>query len=91
MKIKRVVPKSLAKVFALLYAIFGFIGGLFFLLVSLFAQSQSDGFSALIFGVGAPIILPLMYGLMGWIGGYITAWIYNVVAKRVGGVDLEVE
>ena len=42
-------------------------------------------------GTAAPIVLPLAYGIMGWISGYIGAWIYNFVAKSLGGVQVEVE
>ena len=31
----------------------------------------------LLFGVGAIIIMPIMYGIMGFIGGAITGFIYK--------------
>ncbi|TSC85628.1 MAG: hypothetical protein G01um10148_1014 [Parcubacteria group bacterium Gr01-1014_8] len=93
MKIKRITPKSLAKMSGLLYAIFGFIAGLFFLAASLIAgvQSQTAGVGAIMFGIGAPILLPLFYGAMGVVFGAVTAWLYNFVAKRVGGIEFETE
>jgi hypothetical protein len=46
MEIKRIGPKSLGKVAGLTYAIFGFIGGLFFLIISFFAQNSIDATGA---------------------------------------------
>lgn len=45
----------------------------------------------MLFGVGAIIFLPIMYGIMGFIGGAIMAFVYNVVAGIAGGVELELE
>lgn len=48
------------------------------------------GLSAL-FGVGAIIFLPIMYGIMGLIGGAIGAALYNLFAGLFGGVEVEVQ
>jgi len=40
-------------------------------------------------GVAAVIVLPLFYGLLGFIGGIITAALFNLVASMVGGVEIE--
>jgi hypothetical protein len=89
MKIKRIEPKSLAKVLGFLYAIFGFIAGIIISILALSARGENGG--SPIFGVGAIIFVPLFYSIAGFIGGYITAWIYNFVAKRVGGIEIETE
>jgi hypothetical protein len=51
---------------------------------------RSALFSA-IFGVGAVIFLPLLYGFFGAIGALISSAIYNMVAGMVGGVELTIE
>ncbi len=86
MQIKRIGPKSVARLSGFMYAVFGLIGGLFFLLVSLVASREESGFGAVAFGIAAPIVLPILYGLMGYVIGYITAWVYNFAAKRTGGI-----
>ena len=94
MKIKRIGPKSLGKVLGLTYAFFGFLGGLFFLLISLFSQNGADATNApppIVFGLIAPIAFLLLYGIFGFVGGVISAWIYNAAAKRVGGVEIETD
>ena len=92
MEIKRIGPKSLGKVAGLTYAIFGFIGGLFFLIISFFAQNSIDATGApppILFGLAAPIFFSILYGILGFVMGVVSAWIYNAAAKRVGGVEIE--
>jgi hypothetical protein len=102
MVIKRISPMSCAKVSGLLYALMGFIVGA---CVSLFAmvlggtlasQSAEMGetggqlFGAL-FGIGAIVLLPLFYGVMGFVVGAVTSVIYNFVAGVTGGLEIEVQ
>ncbi len=89
--ITKISSKSLAKLFGLMYAIFGLIAGLFMFIAFILSSAESEGGAGILFGIAAPIFLPIIYGLMGWIGGYITGGIYNVLAKRVGGIQMEVE
>jgi hypothetical protein len=44
-----------------------------------------------LFGVGFIIFLPIFYGILGFIGGLITAWTYNLVARFAGGLEIELE
>ncbi len=96
MTLRRIDPLSLAKVFGLLYTLLGLLAGA---AISLFAiagalstiQSDSAGFMGFVFGAGAIVIVPLFYGALGFVGGFITAIFYNLVAKLAGGVVLELE
>jgi hypothetical protein len=89
MQIRRIVPRPLAILSGVMYAIFGFVAGLFMLTLSLI-DTSSPG-EARLMSMLAPIVFSLGYGLMGLIMGYIGAWLYNAVAKRVGGIELETE
>ena len=44
-----------------------------------------------LFGVGAVIFLPIIYGVLGAIGGALTAVFYNIIAGMVGGLQIETE
>jgi hypothetical protein len=44
-----------------------------------------------LFGAGAVILLPICYGIFGFIGTLIGAWLFNVAAGIVGGVEVEVK
>ena len=96
MTIKRIDPMSCAKISGLLYAILGFIAGCFFALISLSgfgkgAPGVGGGGFGMMFGVGAIIILPIVYGLLGFLGSLIGAAIYNGLAKAVGGIVIQTE
>jgi len=95
MVVKRVVPLSVAKVAGTLYAFLGLIFGALFSLIAItggLASEQSGaGMFGAIFGVGAIIIAPILYGAMGFVMSLIMAAIYNLVAGMVGGVEIDVQ
>jgi len=37
------------------------------------------------------ILAPVFYGAMGLALGALTAWVYNLVARRIGGIQLELK
>jgi hypothetical protein len=100
MVIKRVGPISCAKVLGLLYALIGFLVGAVISVLAVvvgglvpdqapLGATNQQMFGAL-FGVGAIVLLPIFYGLMGFIGGAIGAVIYNFVAGATGGLEIDV-
>ena len=95
MVLKSVGVFSAGKISGLLYAGVGLIAGVFvsmFSFLGAFASMQSEGaFIGLIMGVGAVIVLPVLYGVMGFVGGIIGAFLYNLIAGLVGGFELELE
>ncbi len=42
-------------------------------------------------GIAVMIILPIVYGIIGFILGVISALVYNIFASMVGGVAFEIE
>jgi hypothetical protein len=101
MVVKSVGVLSVGKVFACLYALLGLIVGGIFSLVALASASagaaaggappeaQRAGVVALLLGAGAIIIMPILYGVGGFVGGIIVAVLYNVVAAITGGIEIE--
>jgi hypothetical protein len=96
MIVKRVGVLSIAKMEALILAVFGLIigvfYGMFFALLSA-AMSSSSGNSIAVGGMGiaAVFIFPIIYGILGFIAGAIGALLYNFAAGFMGGVELELE
>ena len=90
MQIKRIGPRSLGKLLGFMYAVIGLIIGA---VISIFALMEGDADTGRIhaFGIAAIVALPIFYGLIGLVGGYVSAWIYNFIAKRVGGIEIETE
>jgi hypothetical protein len=96
--ITRVGPLSLAKFLGCLYAVIGLIVGLFVAVFALFgfalgAAISGDGTSLLgaFLGVGAVIFLPIFYGVLGFIGGLLVGFLFNVVASMTGGLEIGLE
>jgi hypothetical protein len=71
-----------AKVVGALYFILGEVGGVIFALTALFQGHPIRAVLALIF-FGA------IYGILGFIVTAITAWLYNLIAARIGGIEFE--
>ena len=92
-RIKSVGVLSCAKMLGVLYGCMGLllipialIGGL----ASMATQQTNGaigGAAMLAFG----IIAPFLYGGMGFVFGAIGAWIYNLIAKRLGGIEIQLE
>ena len=99
MVVKHVAPLSVAKVAGVLYALMGLCLGALFSLIGMagaFAFDRSQApfpfpFAGLMFGVGAVIIMPIFYGIFGFIFSLIGAALYNLVAGWVGGVEVELQ
>jgi hypothetical protein len=94
MVINRIGAISLAKISATLYAIIGLIVGALFSLAAmagaLASGDDNAGLFGAMFGVGAVVLFPLIYGCMGFVASLIGAWLYNLLAGMVGGVELDV-
>ena len=96
MTIKNVRVLSLAKILGSVYAGLGLVFGLIFAAIALLGVgplangSDAPAILGLLMGGGAVVFLQLAYGIMGFIGGSIVGTIYNVAAKIVGGLEVEV-
>jgi hypothetical protein len=86
--------RSCAKVSALLYALIGFVIGALLSVVSLVGAVAAEDAPGAAFGmasgIGAIIVLPLLYGTFGFLGTLLAAWLYNVAAGFVGGIEIDV-
>ena len=91
--VKSVGVLSVAKIMGLIYSCMGLIFAPIFLLVGLMGSlvGQDKTPFAGIFGVVFAILMPVFYGVLGFIAGAIGALLYNLFAKWVGGFELELE
>jgi hypothetical protein len=88
-------PVSVAVTVAVVNAVMGLVIGALISLASLAIPSAGlfgggNMFFPAMGGMAASIIiLPLVYGVLGFIGGLICAWVYNLVARVTGGLVVE--
>lgn len=96
-RLKKIDPLQLGKMLAVIYGLGSLVFVPFFLLfgalASMAPQSEEMPTMPMMMGMGAGFILfaPIAYAIMGFLSGLIGAFIYNVVAKWIGGVEVEVE
>jgi transmembrane protein DUF3566 len=98
--LKRIGPGSAFKVGLVTYAILGLVIGACIAFFSMIAGSlgglagSESGAGAralgLGMGLGAIIIVPIAYGILGGIGAAIGAFIYNLAAGWIGGLEVDI-
>jgi hypothetical protein len=92
--VKRIGPGSAFKIGLALYGLMGLIIGVIFALVSMLggalAPASQAGVFRMFFGAGAIIAFPIFYGIIGGIGGALSALLYNLVAGWVGGLEVDI-
>jgi hypothetical protein len=101
MVIRRLGVWSVARLYGAILAVMGLLIGACFALAATIggmagAMRNSDsGFASgawgALFGVGAIIILPLFYGVLGVVTGAIAAALYNLFAGMLGGIEIEMD
>jgi hypothetical protein len=98
MIVRRIGPWSVGRVYGAMMATLGLLfGGCVALLslVGLGLAGNNDpnvpGWLGAVLGVGAVIVLPVFYGTMGLLMGALMAFLYNIFAGMVGGIDLDVQ
>ena len=91
--LKSVGVMSVAKIMGLLYGCMGLIFAPIFLLVGVLgsiAGQDKTPFAGIV-GIVLAVLMPVLYGVMGFISGAIGALLYNLLAKWVGGFELELD
>jgi hypothetical protein len=101
MQVKRVGVFSLAKMYAVTLAAFGVIIGVIYGLVFMAVggammagggrDASTAGASSLVIGLVMMVAIPIFYGVLGFLFGLLGGVVYNVAARTVGGVELELE
>ena len=98
-RLKRIAPLQAGKMLAVVYGCMGLIFLPFFALAAMLgafaqhAQSDQPAPAALVGGLmlGMGIFMPIIYAGMGFIFGVVGAALYNLVARWIGGFEVEVE
>ena len=89
-RLRRVGVMKAAIVGGLGYAIMSLVFVPFFLFVALVAPSNAPmGPNEWMFGPVFALLMPLIYGVLGFVFTAIGAVIYNLVATMTGGLELE--
>jgi hypothetical protein len=94
--LKRIGIMSAAKIQAIIMAAIGLIAGVLYaimmsLLGGIMAASGSSSGGGIMAGLGfaSIIVFPILYGALGFVFGALGAWLYNLVAGWVGGLEVD--
>ncbi len=92
-RLRNVNPVQCGIVSGVLYALLGVIAALFLApIMSIMTSHMPPGLNV---GPGPSmsslIFLPIVYAVLGFIGGMITAFLYNLVARWTGGVEVTLD
>jgi hypothetical protein len=92
-KLEKLGVMSVAKFGGIYGALIGLIGEILIAVMSsIFLGgiygSVVPGAYSIIYGWGAIIWAPLFYGMIGFIGGIIGAFLFNIIAKMAGGIEM---
>jgi hypothetical protein len=96
MVVRRIGPLSLAKVAGALYGLMGLLLGACISLISVLSGVFARGggtdspFGPLV-GAGAIVVLPIFYGVLGFLLSLLAAALYNLIASSVGGIELDLQ
>jgi hypothetical protein len=85
-KVKSLGIKSVFRVSHLLGAVEGALVGLVLMIADFL-----DNPPRVLEGIVTLVLAPVLYGLIGAVINALMAWIYNRVADRLGGIEVEIE
>lgn len=90
LKLRRIKVLSLAKVYTVLMALIGLFTGIYYAILGI-SFGVSQGFSGAGLALFNIIVTPVYFGILGFVAGVILALLYNIVARWVGGIELDLE
>jgi hypothetical protein len=86
-RIRRFAPLQAAKVLGILYGVCGLVVTPAMALIATVDPDPSDPEG----GVGFVLIFPFLFGAVGLLVGGVGAFLYNLVAGWVGGLEIDLD
>lgn len=94
-RIQRIGPLSLAKIQGVMFLVIGLIFGVLYGVIMgiagvvTMAAGEEEGAMFLILGAASLFGFPILYAVMGFLMGALMAWAYNLAARYIGGLEVE--
>ena len=85
----------MARIMGVIYSMIGLLIGTVFSLIAVTGEalgSPIGGSSKVVevmMGIGAIILFPILYGVLGFLLGLLSGAIYNLAVRIIGGVEIE--
>ncbi|MFC1648565.1 hypothetical protein ACFL1B_03820 [Nanoarchaeota archaeon] len=92
MELKKIGVWSLAKIQCIIMAVFGLIMGIIQFMALITSNTATGVSEDLYVYPWLPIVvMPIFYAILGFLIGALGAWLYNILAKKIGGIQLELK
>jgi len=89
-EVKRIGVMSAAKILGLFGILIGLVGGIAIAILSNYA-AVGEELPVMFFGWQSIIIFPVFYAVVYFIAGALGALIYNLLAKMIGGIKIDLK
>lgn len=90
MRLRHIDQVQCGLVVGILYGILGLVGAIAFVpFAAAIAVRHTMGFAGSFWFV--VLIVPIIYFLVGFVGGLINAWLYNLTVRFTGGLQITLE
>ena len=92
-RLRSVGVLSSAKIFAVVHAAIGVLVGFILLVVGVVGAAVAPGHQkmGMIGFIVIAVLTPVFYAVLGFVMGAIWAFVYNLGAESIGGLELEFE
>ena len=90
-ELKQFDVMSVGKVNAIVTGVIGLVVAVVYLCLGMIMAAVTGELMAGIIFIFIGVAAPIGYALMGFLMGLLIAWVYNVVARRYGGIRFELK
>ena len=92
-RLRSVGVLSSAKIFAVVQAAIGILVGFIFLVIGVVGAAVVPGHPkmGMVGIIVIAVLMPVFYAVLGFVMGAIWAFVYNLAAESIGGLELEFE
>jgi hypothetical protein len=90
-RVRHIGVAQLAKTMGVLDLLIGLVFAVCFYIIGSMTPGGEMAKAFPMGGIGVVILIPLLYGFFGFLVGALIAWLYNVVAGWVGGVEIDLQ
>ena len=88
-EIKKIDFLSLGKILGIIYIFIGLVIGVIYSIVSFINVLLGTTEIIYFIGLFSIIIMPIFYGVLGFVSGILSAIIYNIASSKIGGIKIE--
>ncbi|MBI4158758.1 hypothetical protein HY500_00695 [Candidatus Woesearchaeota archaeon] len=93
LRIRKIDVLSVGKVAGIIYLVIGVFLSLLISLVPTVGPGmmRAGYYGSMMYSGAAIILIPIIYGVVGFLGGVLGAFLYNTISSWIGPIELETD